>query len=63
MGQIIAKHTSDAPIFNVYFKKFPRGASRLRRSLSQGNPQFLLQLSSKLPGQLPPKVSLEPCIL
>ena len=68
MGQIIAKHTSDAPIFNVYFKTFPgghadppRGASRLRRSLSEGNPQFLLQLSSKLPGQLPPKVSLEPC--
>ena len=65
MGQIIAKHTSDAPIFNVYFKNFPgrQGASRLRRSLSQGNPQFLLQLSSKLPGQLPPKVSLEPCMI
>ena len=91
MGQIIAKHTSDATIFNVYFKNFPvlqgndhrhilklfyrgthpmldqeksfsRGASRRRRSLSLGNPQFLLQLSSKLPGQLPPKVSIEPCI-
>ena len=58
MGQIIAKHTSDAPIFNVYFKKFP--GLRAWRSLSQGNPQFLLQLSSKLPGQLPPKVSIEP---
>ena len=33
------------------------------RGEKQGNPQFLLQLSSKLPGQLPPKVSLEPCVL